>query len=107
MYNPTVSVQHRTQILFAARARHVRNLPARASRSRARRARHGSYAHYSHRYPFDVRTEFEKYVVTNQAGQTVCTWELLGPDDQPRPCGYTSKRHLVKRHIDAMHLKIK
>ncbi|THH20319.1 hypothetical protein EW146_g1009 [Bondarzewia mesenterica] len=35
-----------------------------------------------------------------------CTWLTL-KNGQPTPCSYASKKHLVKRHIEATHLRIK
>lgn len=35
-----------------------------------------------------------------------CTWETM-KNGKPEPCSYSSKKHLVKRHIEATHLRIK
>ncbi|KAI0068704.1 hypothetical protein BV25DRAFT_1817613 [Artomyces pyxidatus] len=35
-----------------------------------------------------------------------CTWETM-KNGSPMPCDYSSKKHLVKRHIEATHLRIK
>ncbi|KIP07037.1 hypothetical protein PHLGIDRAFT_434277 [Phlebiopsis gigantea 11061_1 CR5-6] len=41
------------------------------------------------------------------SAQYVCTW--VDPKDtiHRNSCGYTSKKHLVKRHIESKHLQIK
>lgn len=42
------------------------------------------------------------------SAQYCCTW--VDPKDpvlDKSPCGYTSKKHLVKRHIESKHLQIK
>ena len=41
-----------------------------------------------------------------EAGQYMCVWK----DDDDRgsvPCGYRSKKHLVKRHVESKHLNIR
>ncbi len=35
-----------------------------------------------------------------------CTWQTM-KNGTPMPCDYSSKKHLVKRHIEATHLCIK
>ena len=35
-----------------------------------------------------------------------CTWQTM-KNGSPVPCDYSSKKHLVKRHIEATHLCIK
>jgi len=35
-----------------------------------------------------------------------CTWQTM-KNGSPTPCDYSSKKHLVKRHIEATHLCIK
>ena len=41
------------------------------------------------------------------SGQFACTWVETADNLLERPCGYISKKHLVKRHIESKHLHIK
>lgn len=41
------------------------------------------------------------------SAQYACTWVDSRDDILERPCGYISKKHLVKRHIESKHLQIK
>lgn len=41
------------------------------------------------------------------SAQYACTWVDPKDDILERPCGYISKKHLVKRHIESKHLQIK
>ncbi|RPD67307.1 hypothetical protein L226DRAFT_529659 [Lentinus tigrinus ALCF2SS1-7] len=36
-----------------------------------------------------------------------CTWEIKERDGTTRRCGYSSKKHLVKRHIESKHLQLR
>ncbi|KDQ64490.1 hypothetical protein JAAARDRAFT_28120 [Jaapia argillacea MUCL 33604] len=41
-----------------------------------------------------------------EGAQHRCTWPTI-KDDVHTPCGYLSRKHLVKRHIQTTHMKIK
>ena len=41
------------------------------------------------------------------SAQYACTWVDAKDSVHGKPCGYTSKKHLVKRHIESKHLQIK
>ncbi|KAA1466491.1 hypothetical protein DENSPDRAFT_876563 [Dentipellis sp. KUC8613] len=47
-----------------------------------------------------------KYIEPAEGGQWRCTWQTM-EDSRPVTCKYPSKKHLVKRHIEATHMKIK
>lgn len=36
-----------------------------------------------------------------------CVWQERLRDGTTRPCGYHSKKHLVKRHIESKHLQLR
>ncbi len=36
-----------------------------------------------------------------------CVWQEKLRDGTSRPCGYRSKKHLVKRHIESKHLQLR
>ena len=59
--------------------------------------------------PVDYDTEkWLKFIVTSDSdrGPWGCTWTIR-QNGRPMKCKYASKRHLVKRHIEATHLHIK
>lgn len=41
-----------------------------------------------------------------ESGQYMCVWK---DEDDPEPaiCGYVSKKHLVKRHVESKHMNIR
>ncbi|KAK7695984.1 hypothetical protein QCA50_000624 [Cerrena zonata] len=47
-----------------------------------------------------------KHARPAEAGQYMCIWKEDG-DPGSGPCGYSSKKHLVKRHIESKHLNIR
>ena len=55
--------------------------------------------------------EWTRYAKPLEGGgssaQYACTWVDPRDDILERPCGYISKKHLVKRHIESKHLQIK
>ncbi|KAI0347199.1 hypothetical protein BDW22DRAFT_1351567 [Trametopsis cervina] len=55
--------------------------------------------------------DWTKYAKALQGGgssaQYACTWVETGDNIFDNACGYVSKKHLVKRHIESKHLQIK
>lgn len=45
--------------------------------------------------------------VAGQPAQYVCTWPFTDGRVHNSQCGYSSKRHLVKRHIESKHLQLR
>ncbi|RDX55478.1 hypothetical protein OH76DRAFT_1396871 [Lentinus brumalis] len=56
-------------------------------------------------------TEWAKYThpcpATSTGTDFECTWEINEGDGITRRCGYSSKKHLVKRHIESKHLQLR
>ncbi|KAH8105961.1 hypothetical protein BXZ70DRAFT_917574 [Cristinia sonorae] len=54
-------------------------------------------------------SDWRRYARVDQKTQRyTCTWMVLNEDTGIRaPCHYHSKKHLVKRHIESVHLQIK
>ena len=48
-----------------------------------------------------------RYDGGGSSAQYACTWVDAKDSVHGKPCGYTSKKHLVKRHIESKHLQIK
>ncbi|KZT12571.1 uncharacterized protein LAESUDRAFT_5761 [Laetiporus sulphureus 93-53] len=55
-----------------------------------------------------IREEWLRYAVpakpSKEGAQYTCLWMVNNDFGLPCPCEYTSKRHLVKRHIESLHL---
>ncbi|KAI0723166.1 hypothetical protein C8Q76DRAFT_721938 [Earliella scabrosa] len=57
------------------------------------------------------RNEWMRYTMpppdTTAAPEYDCIWEVKLRDGTTKPCGYHSKKHLVKRHIESKHLQLR
>ena len=57
------------------------------------------------------KNEWTKYTHpppdTSSGTDFECTWEIKERDGTTRRCGYSSKKHLVKRHIESKHLQLR
>ncbi|TBU64028.1 hypothetical protein BD310DRAFT_915207 [Dichomitus squalens] len=59
----------------------------------------------------DLKNEWIKYTFpspeTSAGPDFHCTWQEKQRDGTSKPCGYSSKKHLVKRHIESKHLQLR
>src|SRR6202012_1065341 len=56
---------------------------------------------------YDPKKWLEHVVeLSDRSGKWCCTWNTMR-NGEPATCGYTAKKHLVKRHIEATHMNIK
>ncbi len=58
-----------------------------------------------------MKNEWQKYTdpppETTAVPEYWCTWEVKLRDGTTQRCGYHSKKHLVKRHIESKHLQLR
>ncbi|GBE79626.1 Zinc finger protein [Sparassis crispa] len=45
--------------------------------------------------------------LTDKEKEYTCTWRLVNKDGSTSPCPYHGKRHLMKRHIESKHFKLR